>query len=150
MGGLMKKIFLLIVVIALSGCSHIDVQHYGTMDLSDKTMTVPPGSKWLIGELKKSLVSSGWELSIYDGAATTSGTAGAMVELKHTKAFNARYRLTVAATWYNQCMDYTNAVNFDLSVIDNNKGKEVFTMSGNGCESDIVEAFNNALLGKPK
>jgi len=146
----MKRIFLLIAVIALSACSHIEVQHYETMDLSDKTMSVPPGTKWLIGELKKSLISSGWELLIYDGASTTSGTAGAKVELSHTKAFNARYRLAIAATWYNQCMDYTNAVSFDLSVIDNNKGKEVFTMSGNGCESDIVKAFNNALLGKPE
>lgn len=132
----------------LSSCAAHDAQLYQAIDTSNKTVTVPAGSEGLKGKLKKALVNTGWKLVVYRGPSVTEGEVGEKTETKHYDTFNSRYRLIVSSYEYDVCLNFTPAITYDISFIDNKSGAEAFTMNGHGCESDVVKKFMNALRGK--
>lgn len=148
---MLKKLALFIVatsVVALAGCHSVRVQNYARIDTSNKTVTVPPGSSALKGELKHVLAQSGWKMDVYFGPSVTEGHLGKDTNLQHYDTLNTRYRLLVSSDQFDICFNLSPDINYDISFIDNKTGSEVFTVSGHGCQSDAVKAFKNALLGK--
>lgn len=145
----MRRIFLtLAMVLVFSGCMTHNIQHYGTIDKSSKTVTVPPGAEGLKGRLKQVLADDGWKLVVYRGPSVTAGNVGENTKLEQYDTFNSRYRLIVNSYQYDLCLNFTPAIKYDVSFIDNKSGAEVFTINGRGCEAGAVEKFIDALRGK--
>lgn len=146
-GNYMKvyTITILIVVWLIAGCAY-NVQVYSKLDLSNKTMTIPAGGAGLIGALKSALTEEGWDLAVYRGPRITEGTLGEKTRLEEYGTFNTRYALFVDYKQYDvRFPDFEPMYTFDISIIDNNTGKEVLTMSGQGVRSTIVTKFLGAL-----
>lgn len=143
-----RKLAIVALVAFLCGCATHNVQLYGPIDTSDKTVIVPPGSQGLKGKLKQVLANDGWELLVYRGPSVTEGEVGERTKIEQYDTFNSRYRLIVSSHQFDLCFNFTPAINYDISFIDNKSGAEVFTINGTGCEPDAVEKFMDALYGK--
>lgn len=139
---------LLLSSLTLAGCAFIDVQSYGTVDLSDKSVTVPPGGDSIDGSLKKYLSSNGWRMFVYNSDVTKiTGDSGKNTSLEERLEFKSRYRIITSWKNTHHCLNGDYFVLFDLSFIDNKSGSEVFTMSAEECEGKIVKAFGTTLTG---
>jgi hypothetical protein len=136
-------------LVYLTGCIRPpSIQSYGTIDQSQKSVTVPPGSNGLKGKLKQFLVAEGWRLSIDKGPSVVEGDLGSKTKLESYDTFNTRYRLHVVSRQYDTCIPRGGpAITFDISFIDNKAGSEVFTLSGESCEDMVVEKFKEAITG---
>jgi hypothetical protein len=144
----MKATVLLVaIVFVLSGCMQHNLQNYAAIDLSQKTVTVPPGAKGLRGKLKQILTEQGWRLSIDRGPAVVEGDLGSKTKLESYETFNTRYRLYVVSRQFDWCLNAQPAVTYDISFIDNKTGSEVFTIEGKGCEGGAVDKFREAISG---
>jgi hypothetical protein len=124
---------------------HHNVQTYATVDPAQKTVTVPPGSKGLKGELKKVLFELGWRLSVDRGPSVMEGKLGEDTKIENYDTFNTRYRLHVAASQYDICLNSSPAITYEISFVDNQTGSEVFTIEGNGCQTGAIEEFKKAI-----
>lgn len=148
---MLRKIASVVLLALLAGCATHNVQLYGPIDTSNKTVTVPPGSEGLKGKLKQALANDGWKLIVYRGPSVTEGEIGEKTKIEHYDTFNSRYRLITSSYQFDLCINgLTPAIEYDISFIDNKSGAEVFTINGRGCEPDVVEKFMNALRGKDK
>lgn len=136
--------------IFLTGCQTFRVQSYGSVDLADKTITVPPGGG-LTGALKEALVKEGWQIVAYAGPTVTRGTVGAETKLETGKTFKTRYTLFARWNEFDVCVPFFDAAYaYDISLVDNNTGTEVMTLSGRGCEHRIVNKFLEAVKGSKR
>lgn len=143
--------FLIAALVAglfLSGCATSNFQRYGSIDRSQKTITVAPGSFGLNGRLKQVLAKHGWKLVVYRGPAVTEGKIGKNTKIKQYDSFNSRYTLVVNSRRYDLCLNFTPMILYDVSLIDNRSGSEVFTMDGDDCESSVVQKFKEALKNR--
>lgn len=118
-----------------------NVQQYAPLDLSERSITVPPGGSGLTGEIKSRLSASGWRMFVDAGPTMTKGTVGSKVQLATSDTFNSRYRLALRWEQYDLCFNFQPMLRFDISVIDNKTGTEVMTMSGDDCQSTIADKF---------
>jgi hypothetical protein len=110
----------------------INLQIYAAIDLSQKTVTVPPGGQGLKGKLKQILTEQGWQLSIDRGPSIVEGNLGSKTKLESYDTFNTRYRLYVRLQG-DRCLNSHEPANYDISFIDNKTGSEVFTIEGRDC-----------------
>ena len=134
-----------VLLLLISGCTHHNIQIYKTIDHTNKTITVPPGSKGLKGKLKQVLSENGWEMVVDRGPDVTEGEFDKKVNLKNYNTFNSSYRLYVRSYQYDLCFNFSPAITYEISFIDNNLGAEVFTIEGNGCECDVIKKFEEAI-----
>lgn len=143
-----RKLAILALLILLSGCASHNVQLYKSLDTSNKTVTVPSGSKGLKGKLKQALANDGWNLIVYSGPSVIEGEVGKKIKIEQYDTFHSRYRLVVSSYQYDWCLNFTPAIRYDISFIDNKSGAEAFTINGDGCEPGAVQKFVDALNGK--
>ena len=145
---------LIAVLILLQGCAvPITAQSYGTIDRREKTITVSIGSQGIVGKLKQSLVNESWKLVVYTGPGVTEGKIANDVKLKTYQSFTTRYRLLATSRQYDTCLlpgPVSPLIQYDISLIDNENGSEVFTLGGKGCESAVIDAFQSALKSHTK
>lgn len=144
-GNTMKLIITLLISLALTGCFVHDVQHYSVIDSSNKTVTVSPGSEGLNGKLKQALATAGWSLSVYKGPSISEGEVKNKLKVEQYDTFHTRYRLIANSNQFDLCLNFSPAIAYDVSFIDNKSGSEVFTMSGRGCQPGVVEKFVEAI-----
>ncbi len=138
----MRKFIFIFIIICLSACVQYDVDRYEFIDLTDKSMTVPVGSKGLKGKLKKALIDDAWKLAVYKGATVTTGAVGANTNAQTYEKFLTKYRLRVSSKMVDLCFpSFTPLLDYDISVINNNNGMEAFTMSGRACRAHIPKEF---------
>jgi len=140
----MKKKFLLMIIVGgllMGGCMYHKPHFYQPLDTSDKSITVPLGSAGPISEIKHYLKSTGWQTKIYRGPAKTQGEIGKNTNLETFDTFMTRYALFFHSYQYDYCLNFTPAIKYDLSIIDNKSGEEAFTVNGKGCEAEVVEQF---------
>ena len=145
----MRRVLILgIGLLLLSACvGSYRVRTYGPVDLTTRTVTVPPGGG-LTGALKDALVNGEWRLATDRGPQITRGTAGEQTQLEQIATFRTRYRLLVTWQQFDVCIaGFEPALNYDITLIDNDSGTEVLNMSGRGCESVIVRKWMEALEG---
>ncbi len=144
-----KTIFSVLIVLLLFGCGFHNVQIYGSIDNNNKTVTVPAGSDGLKGKLKQALSQDGWKLFVYRGPSVTEGEIGETTKVQQYETFNTKYRLVVS--WYEFGLCFLSSsgppIHYDISFIDNDSGREVFTINGENCESDVVKKFKDVLKG---
>jgi len=147
----MKRVVLTVcipIIFLLSSCMSSNVQVYNQIDSSDKTITVPAGNSLLIGALKTKLKEMGWKLVIDRGPIRTVGTIGKNTNIATGNTFNTRYRLVIQQFQFDYCLTGSAAINYDLSIIDNNSGEEVISQSGKDCQDRAVAKFISALNNK--
>jgi hypothetical protein len=148
---MLRKTASVALIALLAGCATQEVQLYEPIDISNKTVMVQPGSEGLKGKLKQALAKDGWKLVVYRGPSITEGEIGEKTKLEHYDTFNARYRLLATSSQLDVCFKgFTPEIQYDISLIDNNSGSEVFTINGRGCEPDVVDKFMNTLRGSNK
>ncbi len=144
----MKKLFAFVILILLASCMSPDVEKYAEIDKNQKTITVPPGSSVLKGPLKKILKENGWKMYVYSGPSVTEGTIGQRTRLSNYKTFKSRYYLYVAYRYYDICvMPYSRYGDYEIVMVDNKNGAEIFTIAGKGCFKDAVESFEKQIKG---
>jgi hypothetical protein len=143
-----KKLALVAGLLVLTGCATKNVQVYNQIDADDKTVTVPFGADGLKGKLKQALANDGWKMMVYKGPEVTKGTLGADTNVQHYDTFNSRYQLLVSYSQYDWCLNFSPAIDYDISLVDTKSGAEVLTVNGRDCESHAVDAFVEALHGK--
>jgi hypothetical protein len=137
-----------LALISLTACLSSNVQVYGEIAPSEKTITVPPGSSLLVGEIKQRLQGLGWKLVVDRGPRRTVGTLGEKTDLATADTFHTRYRLVIAQQQFDYCILGGAAISYDLSLIDNATGEEVITQSGKDCQGRAVDKFLGAIAGK--
>lgn len=145
---MLKQLFVGVLLVFLVGCARHNVQTYSAVDSSNKTVTVPSGSEGLKGKLKQALTKDGWNLVVYRGPSVTEGEVGEKTKIEQHDTFKSRYRLIVSSYQYDLCLNFTPAISYDISFIDNTSGAEVFTISGRGCEPSVVKQFMKAVQSK--
>lgn len=138
----MRLISVFIAFLFLSACAS-NVQTYSKIDQNAKSITVPAGASGIKGEIKKALAQRGWKLVVYSGSEILEGKAGASVYLERYRKFNTRYTLVGFEKKIDYCL-----IEYDISVIDNKDGSEVFAIEGFGCEAPAVKAFTDAIEAK--
>jgi hypothetical protein len=112
------------LILALSACASSELRTYASIDRTDKSMTVPPGGSGLVGSLKDALKTNGWHLSVDRGPDI----------------------MIISERWLDVCLpNLQDMLRYDISIVDNDAGSEVFTLSGRDCEDAIVEQFVAAL-----
>ncbi len=139
-----------VVAATLSGCMAYNLRTYGAVDSSSKTVTVPPGGG-LTGAVKEALTRDGWKITVYRGPELTRGTIGDDTRLERGGTFSTRYTVFIRWQQVDTCVPrFDPAYTYDISLVDNQGGSEVFTLSGRGCENRIVDAFVEGLRSRPQ
>ena len=137
-----KALVVSIISLSMAGCAEKSVIEYSQTLYSDKSMLVPTGNKGLKGGIKRALISNGWSLSVYQGPTVTEGASGKSTQLKTYDTFNSRYRLLVDN---NRDVgvackdDLSSWTAYEISIIDNQAGTEVLSLSGRESCGKIVE-----------
>lgn len=142
----MKNLFVISLIFLLLGCYSLHVREYQPIDTADKTIMLPPGGSALLGAIKDVIAKNGWKIFIYSGPAVTKKSE---TEDVTSGTFKSKYRLALSWRHIDHCIgiDRGPLYLYDISVIDNDFGDEVMTMSGRGCEADIAETFETWLRG---
>jgi hypothetical protein len=134
------------MVALLTGCTSQNVHEYGQIDSSARTVTVPAGSGGLVGMIKAELHDAGWKMNVYRGPTVSQGTAGKETNIQQFDTFNTRYSLSVKYNQVDTCIkDFKGYSSFDISMVDNQTGTEVFTLDGAGCDVDTAKKFRSML-----
>lgn len=130
----------LVVVAFLASACAANVQRYSSLDPSEKTIMVPPGSIFMLGDIKAELVSAGWKTYVDTGPVVTQGVANDQkVDLATSQTFRARYRLHISAQQVDFCFTLDPLVVYDISIVDNKTGAEVVTMNGRDCSKQVAK-----------
>jgi len=141
----MRYLTTLILCLFLSACLTVDKSVFKEVDYSEKTVTVPAGTFGLLKPIKKYLNESGWKTTVYRAPDVTEGTNDGEVNLKTYNTFHTRYNLLVNQTKFDLCLNFEPALHFDISLIDNKDGTEVFSLSGSSCWSAIEPEFKELM-----
>jgi len=99
-------------------------------------------------DIKKYLKENGWVTKVYRGPTKIQGTVGRDTNVQTYDTFNTRYTLSYRFRPYAYSICGL-AINFSLSVIDNKSGEEVFIVSGETCEDNVIEKFRVWTEGRP-
>lgn len=145
-----KVIWCISLVLPLYGCTTYNARVITPLDLAEKTVTVPVGSKGLKGDVKELLAKSGWKLMVGNEDVKSEGSAGESVDIKHVRDYGTRYRMLISSRWYDRCMNGSQAYNYEVSMIDNKSSIEVFTMDGHGCAKQTLEQMESILTNSFK
>src|SRR5271170_7117737 len=85
------KLFLLVVACCfLNACMSADMRQYGTLDPSQKSITVPPGGG-LIADIKDVFKQNGWALAVDRGPHVIEGQTGKDLHLEEFDTLKTRY-----------------------------------------------------------
>ncbi|WP_149425201.1 hypothetical protein [Oryzomicrobium terrae] len=121
---------------------------YGAVDQNEKSVTVPPGSSGLTGKIKEALSKSGWKMAVRGGPRVTEGRLGDNTRLEQYDTFHTRYELILKWHQYDTCIsNFSPALFYDITLIDNKTNSEVISLDGRGCEYVVVEKFTEAMNG---
>lgn len=151
----MKQIFFSAALLLLTGCvSAPESRSYAQIDLTEKSITVPPGSGGLKGLLKDILIGEKWSLTVDSSLDVTEGEAKEKVSLQTRRVYQTRYYLLVQSRVIDDCLEFVSPsvesklYRFDISIIDTKSSSETLTMSGKSCSSQIAKDFRNHIQGK--
>ena len=144
--GFMRYVALVFAVL-LGGCLTYNVNTFEAVDPTEKTITVPPGGG-LTGSIKQALTRDGWRVIVRAGPEVTQGQLGAETRLERSKTFTTRYVMLVRWSQFDTCLLSGAAYSYDISLVDNRSGSEVLTLSGQGCETKIVDKLMEAVQAK--
>lgn len=145
----MKDLFLVFFcTLFILGCGTHNLREFKPIVKTEKSITVPPGGFMLTGAIKDSLKRDNWVLYVDTAHVVHKGESGPTVNITSKEAFKTRYRLRVEYQQFDICIPggHDNpALYYDVAITDNSDESEVMNFSGRGCQSAIVEKFNEWL-----
>ena len=136
---------LLFAISILSACATHQTPIAGTIDVSNKSITVSAGNSGLNGKVKAILSEQGWQMTALKRPKSNPGAFGSEITIEKLENQPTRYSLLLSYRRVDLCLDLQHMVNFDISIIDNERGIEVFGFGGNGCENKVAEQFSESL-----
>jgi len=137
-----------VLAVLLAGCLTYNVNRFESVDLTEKTITVPPGGG-LTGSIKQALARDGWLVIVREGPEVTRGQLGDQTRLERSRTVATRYVMILRWAQFDICVPWFDAAySYDISVMDARSGAEVLTLSGRGCERKIVGKLMEALQAK--
>ena len=117
------------LILALGGCIATNLERYNRIDVTARTIAIPPDNSPLIAELRAALQADGWTL------ANPAGPGGAVPP---------RYTLDIRLIRVDPetCGPNGNlVVKFDLVLYDNRTSDAALTFRGRDCSRDAVAEF---------
>ena len=120
------------IILALGGCIATNLERYNRIDITARTIAIPPDSSPLIAGLRGALQADGWTL------ANPTGPAGSVPP---------RYWLDIRLIRVDPETCYPSGdpvVKFDLVLYDNRTSDAALTFRGRDCSRDAVATFMNA------
>ncbi|RAU20987.1 hypothetical protein CU669_15490 [Paramagnetospirillum kuznetsovii] len=140
-----KKLTVLAVALVLTACANGKVSSYGKIDHAEMTAIVPPGHYGIIGALKEALIKEGWKVIVSAGDEKFIGKVIPEIDITRTRERSSRYTFTVEQHVWNVCAAGENAVEYDITIVDNRSGSEVASITGRG---DCWAGRNDAQISK--
>lgn len=120
----------------LVGCG-TRVEKYGSVDQSDKSITVAPGSV-VVGPIKSALRKNGWTVYAYSNIAHREARGGTTSEISG----RSRYLLELEAQFFDYAFPtFEKMFHYDLGLVDLRTQEEVFSINGTGTEKEIVKVM---------
>jgi hypothetical protein len=138
----MRKIFFLLF---LTSCMSSKIHFYKSIDLSDKSVTLPPGGVGLMSDVKQALILEGWQVKIDRGLEVIGEKASGSSKYD---SLHTRYRVHQNVNAYDVCVTGGQAISFDISMVDNKDSSEVFTWSGRTCSGDFMQELRRIARGE--
>jgi hypothetical protein len=125
------KWLLLVLPLLLASCSSLNKT--GSVDPSQRTITVPPGSAMF--PIKTALTRDGWTVKVKN---VTNYRAGA--------AYDTRYAMEAAIEFYDYMFpSFRKLYHYDISIQDTKTNEEILTMGGTDTSEDIGAKLVKAL-----
>ena len=143
-----KLIFILALGLLLSGCFGTTYELYKPIDTSNKKIGMPPGNRYIAGDVKNLFRENGWTVIIKEtGGYRTTGVSGTNVNLKTIKEQNPAYILYLYQERWDTCFPtFSDAmIRYDLSIVDAKSGEQVYFQEGNDCRSQILKKLKIGL-----
>ena len=106
---------------------------------------MPAANIDLAGDIKNMFRNNGWKVLIVEtGSVKTKGETGKKTELQTVAESNARYLLYLNQNHYDYCFPTfdNKAIKYDITIVDNQSGEQVFSAEGNECEKKIIKILN--------
>ncbi|MBK1666564.1 hypothetical protein CKO28_00720 [Rhodovibrio sodomensis] len=126
-----------LLIAGLAACTSTDAVYYEDAPLTEKSITVPPGNGGIVGIFKSELRNRGWDIRVQRGPNVTRGTIGENTRLEQGATYRTRYTAYIDQRRYDSCVPSGSAYSFQISVVDNQDGSEVFAANGRGCEQNV-------------
>jgi hypothetical protein len=136
---------LLIAISMLSACATHQTPIAGTIDDANKSITVSASNSGLNGKVKAVLSEQGWQMTVLKRPKSNPGALGSEITIERYENQPTRYSLLLSYRQVDLCLDLQHMVSFDISIIDNERGIEIFGFGGNGCENKVAEQFSKNL-----
>ena len=99
-------------------------------------------------DIKTYLRENGWKTKVCSGPTRSQGKVSQNTDTQRYDTFKTRYTLFYESRRFGIC-GLTHLINFNLSVIDNKLGEEIFIVSGEACEGDVIGKFRDWTEGRP-
>ncbi len=120
---------------ALSCTTTAHVKAYGSIERTQRSITLPAGGDDFVAAMKDALANDGWDIFVVPLSQLT--TLKSDSENVTTRQFKTRYAM-VAETQYVR----THCVFIDASIFDLRTGKEVLTANARAASSANIDRVN--------
>jgi len=140
---IMKPIALLSIAI-LASCG-TESELYVDGPAKNKSIMVPAGLSPTAKSLKNVFRSAGWQTYVTGGSYETTGSGGNYVNVNTKAKYPARYSAWAEGRAFDLCLDFSKAISYDISILDNVTGQEVAAFSGSACERTIEKELKETL-----
>ena len=137
----MKRFFFLtLLVFLLYGCAKHSSSYLKQIDNSTKTINVSTSNKYLFKDIKSIFRNNGWKVMVLDDKQfETLGSIGVETNLE-TKTKNlGKYRVVIEQRSVDICFDFDPYLRYNISIVENETGEEVFLSEGQDCAKKIAE-----------
>lgn len=135
----------LIFVFFLTSCASSKINFYKSIDLSDKSVTLPPGGGELMTDVKQALILEGWHVKIDRGLEVIGEKANTSGKYDHLQT---RYRIHQSVNLVDLCLWGGARLFFDINMVDNKDSSEVFNWSGETCSGDFMQELRRIARGE--
>lgn len=134
--------FSVLTLTIFSGCSTRSFVAYDYINLDERSITIPAGHGGFIADLKIFLTKEGWDVVSDRGPEVTENlNHGQRSEKSDT--FKTKYRLQAQYSWSDECWGEPKFY-FDIALVENKTGKEVFAYTGSDCQSGLDKTLQDA------
>ena len=131
-------------MIFLAGCGS-DAEIYVAQPAKDKSIVVPSGLSATAKSVKNVFRGAGWQTFVSWASEQTTGSLGAFVNINTKVKYPARYTAKASGRTFDWCLDLSDHVVYDISIIDNVTGEEVAAFAGRACEKQIEKTLKETL-----
>ena len=132
-------------LLVLSACMSYKVELIGTIQSSERAITITQGGHGLLGRVKSRLRADGWKIVVDGGPEVTKGQTGEQTYLERGVTFRSRYRLDYYVDDGELAVNGDMVYQYSFSVVDNEAGEEVLTMHGRGLGETIADRLINSM-----